>query len=325
MKISFACKPRSAVTAAAVILLLVSGCAGGKGFRLEMEAGGSGGQKIRAAEMESAAWQGPESRPKELPEATADEHEQLGDAHLGRGNLYLAYLQYEKSLKLKPGNLRAEYKKGLALVMGERNDDAIAQFEAVLKRDPKFAPAHEGLGRACFQKRDFARAEEHLRTAVALDHTLWRAYNYLGNLHDFRREYDRAALEYVSAIAIRPDQGFLYNNLGVSYSAAGRQTEAVAAFTRAIERGQREPKVYNNLGLALARLGRDEEALEAFRAGGSEAQAYNNLGCVHLERGNHGEAVRCFEKAIALDPAFYAKASENLKKARAGLGVARAQ
>lgn len=311
---------------AAAGLLLPLGCAGGKGFRLEMEAGGSGSQKIRAAEIEQASWQaGEESRLKELPEITGDEYEQLGDAHLNRGNLYLAYVQYEKSLKLKPGNVRVEYKKGLVLVMGERSDDAIVLFEAVLKKEPRFALAFEGLGRAYYQKRDFARAEASFRKAVELDHKLWRSYNYLGSLCDHRREYDQAAVEYLSAISIRPGEGSLYNNLGVSYSMAGKHEQAVAALARAIERGHREGKVFNNLGLALANLGRDEEALEAFKSGGSEAQAYNNMGCVYLERGRHAEAVRHFEKAIALDPAYYAKASDNLKKARAGISGLKAQ
>jgi tetratricopeptide (TPR) repeat protein len=46
---------------------------------------------------------------------------------------------------------------------------------------------------------------------------------------------------------------------------------------------------------------------------------------VYLERGRHAEAVRHFEKAIALDPAYYAKASDNLKKARAGISGLKAQ
>ncbi len=52
-----------------------------------------------------------------LPEITSDEYEKLGDALSRKGNLHLAYMQYEKSLQLKPGNIRAEYKKGRALLL----------------------------------------------------------------------------------------------------------------------------------------------------------------------------------------------------------------
>ncbi len=80
-----------------------------------------------------------------------------------------------------------------------------------------------------------------------------------------------------------------------------------------------DSKVYNNLALAFAGLGQYGEALEAFKKGGSEAQAYNNLGCILMSRGKYADAVRCFERAIELDPIFYAKASENLQKAKSGL------
>ena len=68
--------------------------------------------------------------------------------------------------------------------------------------------------------------------------------------------------------------------------------------------------------MALSKLGRYQEALEAFRKGGNEAQAYNNLGCIYLEEGKFEKAITCFEKAIKINPAFYLRASENLKKAR---------
>jgi tetratricopeptide (TPR) repeat protein len=59
--------------------------------------------------------------------------------------------------------------------------------------------------------------------------------------------------------------------------------------------------------------------LEAFRRGGTEASAFNNLGCIYLGQGKYAEAEAHFEKAIALSPTFYVKASENLRQARAYL------
>ena len=54
---------------------------------------------------------------KKLPEMTGDEYERLGDTLLSRGKLHIAFMQYERSLKQNPGNLRVEYKKGLALIL----------------------------------------------------------------------------------------------------------------------------------------------------------------------------------------------------------------
>ncbi|MEJ2731578.1 MAG: hypothetical protein P8185_24220, partial [Deltaproteobacteria bacterium] len=82
---------------------------------------------------------------KKLPEMTGDEYERLGDTLLSRGKLHIAYLQYQRSLQSNPDNLRVEYKKGLALLLGEKSDEAIGQFKIVLEKDPGFAMAYVGL------------------------------------------------------------------------------------------------------------------------------------------------------------------------------------
>ena len=86
---------------------------------------------------------------------TANEYERLGDALLQKGNLHIAYLQYERSLQRDPNNIRVEYKKGLALLKGKQYDEAVKQFESVLKKKSDYVLAYEGLGRAYFYKKDY--------------------------------------------------------------------------------------------------------------------------------------------------------------------------
>jgi tetratricopeptide (TPR) repeat protein len=296
------------------IFFFLLGCAGGKGFRMEIETGNDSGRKIQELAENQTEGQLPA---KDLPEMTGDEYERLGDALLSKKNLYLAYVQYDKSLQMNPGNLRVEYKKGLALLFGQKNDDAIKQFQIVIDKNPNYAPAHEGIGRAYFQKAEYSESEKNFLRAVILEPRLWKSYNYLGYIRDYRKDYKSAIHEYKSALHIKPEKGFIHNNLGVSYSRAGNCKKAVAAFNKAIELNYREGKVYNNMALALANLDRYEEALDAFAKAGGEAQAYNNLGCIYLGRGMFEEAVISFEKAIELEPGYYAKAGDNLKKAKA--------
>ena len=100
----------------------------------------------------------------------------------------------------------------------------------------------------------------------------------------------------------------------------GNHKKAVGAFNTALALKYTKSKVYNNLGLVLANLGKYSEALEAFEKGGGEARAYNNLGCIYLSQGKVKEAIYCFKKAIEIDPVFYAKAGENLDRAKKSLG-----
>ena len=247
---------------------------------------------------------------------TPGELERLGDIYLGRDNLYMAFVQYEKSLKLDPDNIRVRYKKGLVLVLGGLIKDAIKEFKTVLKKEPNYALAYQGLGQAFLEARTYDKAEKNLRKAVELNPKLWKSHNLLGLGYDQQGKHDQAIYEYAAAIRLKPHNGVLYHNLGVSYSLAGDTERAVNAFQKALENRYVDKKVYNNLGLALSKVGRHEEALEAFKKGGDIAQAYNNLGCVYLNESKFEKAIKCFETAIKLSPAFYAKANENLKKAR---------
>jgi len=254
--------------------------------------------------------------PDKLPKMTSLEYERLGDAHFRQGNLETAYLQYEKALPKHPEKTRIQYKKGLVLLAKGRNEEAIEEFQKVLKKNPDHALALEGIGRALFRMGAYEPARKHFQHALRVDPKLWRVHSFLGVIHDYQKHPETAIHEYQAAIRLKPDEGLLYNNLGISYSLMGDYERAVAAFSEALKTRSSHVKIYNNLGLALSELGRYKEALEAFRRGVGEAQAYNNLGCTYLQDGDRDKAIRSFEKAMELSPTFYAKASENLRKAK---------
>ena len=202
-----------------------------------------------------------------LPEINADEYEKLGDAMLSNGKYFMAFMQYENSLKKNKENLRVEYKKGVALLRGGRNEEAQKLFQLILKKKSDFAPAHEGIGRVNFKNKLYHIAKLNFEKAIGLDPLLWRSYGYLGNLHDLRKEYDQAVKEYKTALTIKPAAGFIYNNLGVSFYRSGRYKEAIDSFYQALRLKYTSDKVYNNMGRVLVKLGLYDKALEAFKKG----------------------------------------------------------
>ena len=56
--------------------------------------------------------------------------------------------------------------------------------------------------------------------------------------------------------------------------------------------------------------------MDAFKKATDEPRAYNNLGVTLLGIGQAKQAAACFEKAIELNPQYYAKATENLRTAQ---------
>lgn len=250
---------------------------------------------------------------KEMP---GSEIERLGDVYYNQGNYELALVQYNQFLRLNPDNNRVHYKKGLLLIKGRLDQEAIREFKIVINKDPAHAPAFQGLGQAYFRLKKYEDAVKYLSKAVEIDSTLWKAHNLLGIIYDYHGKYNLSVLEYKSAIALKPRKGFLYNNLGISYSLMGKYEKAVQAFNEALKIDKSDAKIYNNLGLVFSKLGKYRLAMEAFKKGGDEAQAYNNLGYAYMQKGEREKAIHSFEKAIESRSTFYLKASENLKKAK---------
>jgi Flp pilus assembly protein TadD/LysM repeat protein len=255
---------------------------------------------------------------KEPPEMTAAEYERSGDDYFNSGNLQQAFLQYDKSVRLEPENLRIRYKIGLLFLLNKMFSDAMLEFQEVMRKEPQNALAHEGMGLALFQQQKIAEAERYFIKALELNQNLWKSHNCLGIIYDKRKDYPRAIAAYQKAIALKQDNALLYNNLGLSYLFSGNYDSAIKAFDTAMGFRSVPNKVYNNMGLALGLSGRYQEALETFKKVSDEATAYNNLGCVLLMKGDYERANQAFEKAIKLKPSFYTIANENLKKSRTG-------
>ena len=282
---------------------------------------GNSSEPITQNHIQSNAYGKDLKNPEQFFEIEAVKYESLGDIYFEKNNLHKAFLQYEKSLKLQPDNISVLYKKALCLAAGRRNEEAVKEFKALIKKKPDYALAYQGLGRAYFQTEEYEEAEIHFRKALGLDSTLWKAHNFLGIIYDRQKKQGNAVKAYNAAIALIPRNGLLYNNLGVSFYKAGAFDKAVEAFNKAVENGYTDDKVHNNLGLALSKAGRYRNAWEAFRQAGDEPAAFNNLGCGLLEQGAYDKAIRCFERAIKINPKLYPIASENLQKARMAQGA----
>lgn len=260
-----------------------------------------------------------EALQQEPPKMTGRDYEALGDTYLSNGNLTMAFVQYDKALRLEPAATRIRYKSGLLLLKRELADEAIKEFQTVLHSDAQYALAYEGMGQALLKKGNLLEAEKNFQQAIVLQQGLWQSYNFLGIIYDRQQQFDKAIAAYQAAIVLRAEQGLLFNNLGMSYYQQGEYEKAVQNFQQALQKGYDQERVYNNLGLALAKHGKYQEALEAYLQSGDKAKAYNNIGVAYFADGKYAEAIAFFEKAMALNPKYYAKANENLQAAQKAL------
>ncbi|MFV0421275.1 tetratricopeptide repeat protein [Oleidesulfovibrio sp.] len=258
-----------------------------------------------------------------------DEAETTGDAkaearqHLMRGLSFmaqdkeeLAFEQFSRAAALDNQLTQARFQRGLLLHRQGLQQDALADMEAVLALEPAHAQACEVSGAIYFKAGLMDEALEMFHKAVRLNPELTNSYAFIAANRNYRKEHELAFQTLETALSQHPASATLHNNMGMTLSMMQRDAEAVTHFRLAVRLGAPAEKTWNNMGLALCRLNRLDEALIAFRNAGSEASAHNNVGYYLFLQGRYSEAVIFLEKAIALEPRYYARAAENLKRAQ---------
>lgn len=142
------------------------------------------------------------------------------------------------------------------------------------------------------------------------------AWNGLGVIADIHSDFELAEKRYVRAIEYRPDDASFYNNYGYSLMMARHYEEAEDILRKGYSLAPNSKRIRNNLAFSLAWMGKYSQALETFSVTLDDPEAYNNIGYIALLSHDYSRAIDLFEKAIELSPAFYVKASHNLRKAR---------
>lgn len=112
--------------------------------------------------------------------------------------------------------------------------EAIAMYGRVVQDYPESDAAWNALGQALFRVRDFAGAEQALRTAVRLTPGFAEAHNYLGLARLEQGKLESAAASFRTAIDLKPDFAPAYSNLGRCLIRQNNRAGAIAAFRAAV-------------------------------------------------------------------------------------------
>jgi tetratricopeptide (TPR) repeat protein len=143
-------------------------------------------------------------------------HTNLGLYHLNRGAHDDALREFDEVLRLNPSSFKGHFNRGLTLARLGRRDEAITAYRAGLTINPNDATARSHLAEVLAGRGRFAEAEAEYRNAIAL--------------------------------APHPD---LFNGLGIALAEQGRIDEAVAAFREALARDPGHDDARANLEMAL--------------------------------------------------------------------------
>ena len=133
----------------------------------------------------------------------SDSYHGLAQAQRESGKPTAALPNHDRAIQLDPGRYDLYWERGLTYMRMKNYDDAIADFEAALKRNNRFANAEMSLGEAYRGKRDFKMALLHHDNAIALEpETAW-FYHERGNTYQKMGDSKRAEMDYAKAIELR--------------------------------------------------------------------------------------------------------------------------
>jgi tetratricopeptide (TPR) repeat protein len=229
---------------------------------------------------------------------------------------------------------------GLALWAKERPDEALAQFDKALRRDPRDVQSLLHRGHAHLRLGSVLRAEADFKAAARIDPGVAEIHEALAQLYKAQRMWDVAEAEFRQALGLKPkdvqllakladllrergrfadavplyreslglapDDPRLWAGLGLAYQGSGRWSEALAAFRQAVSRNPQNGFFQYQLGVSLLEVKRLDEALTALRAAALndplKAEPRLALGRLHAMRGDTRDALREFRHALRLDP-----------------------
>jgi len=197
-------------------------------------------------------------------------HEQ-GLFHLGKTYVHLnrleeAQQQFQKVIKIAPGNAFAHLQLGQVLHKMGQLAAAATAYQAALKIFPENAIALTNLGTIHAQSGNLPAALEAFQKAVRAQPSYALAHNNLGEFYAHKRqELTTAQKHFYRALELEPDYIVALNNLGHVNMASGNYAEAMKFFTRVIALDPKFVPAYGNLALIHSLNGRNAEAVRNLR------------------------------------------------------------
>jgi len=157
------------------------------------------------------------------------------------------------------GTIEDHILSGNKFVQDKKYQEAIREYETVIKIDPQNPEANLLLGLTLANTGDLDRAVKYSTTAVQLKPTYAGYYN-LGLIYANQGKYDLAVEAYEKASEINPKSYQTWYQLGLVYAQSLKFDKAIEAYNKVIELNPKFASAYQGLGGAYFWLGETESA-----------------------------------------------------------------
>lgn len=167
-------------------------------------------------------------------------------------------------LKLESEQGMDSFRKGLGFWDLAMLEEAINEFEKVIKLEPNFIFGHFCLGLAYGQKGLYNQALRKLRLVKALNRDPQLnafVYNAIGNIYASEKQYEEALAEFILSVEEDPSFSIGYFNMGTVYFNLHRYSNSIEAFEKVKAAMPHDWEVCYCLGRAYTLTGDFNKAL----------------------------------------------------------------
>lgn len=198
-----------------------------------------------------------------------------GEARLKAGEPKLAIAQFEKAVKLLPGEWRAWNYLGLARHRAGDLDGAHEAFQRAMEMAGERRNSPEdasfvlkfNTGRLAIDRDRLADAKTELHAYSISAEPSFHAYFWLGEVYRKEMNWASASTEYQKALAQDDHSAVAHNRLGMAQLWMIQPSEAAKSFEAALKRNPDFVQAHLNLAMTYQWYlpGNDAKALEAFQ------------------------------------------------------------
>ena len=209
---------------------------------------------------------------------------------------------------LNSENAKDLYQKANTFHDLKQYENAIEAYEKVVKIEPNFFQAWNGLGKTFYEQKKYREGLEAYNNAIKLKPDDIEAWKGRGFAQYKLGKYEDASDSFDKALRLDPEQPKVWNALGEVFSKLKVYSQAIPAYDRAIELDNDFDLAWNNKGKALHKLHRYKDAAEAYEEAinlkTDNAEAWYNLGNAKASLERYRDAFEAYDKAVQYQPNY---------------------
>jgi tetratricopeptide (TPR) repeat protein len=210
------------------------------------------------------------------------------------------------------------YANGVVKLWGNKYEEALAIFEEVTARDPRYADAYLLAGYSNINLKRPKKAIDDLSIAARLaPNDAITRYN-LGIAYNDDEQLDNATKAFQKALDLDAGYAEPHYGIGVIFGKRGNYVEAIAACKQALKMRPNFVPALLALGNAYVKYGKLYDALDSFEKAvaldPNLAEGYKGLGDTYTGLNDYPKAVEAYKKALHRNPDY--------SEAHYGLGLA---